>query len=132
MKHFLFLACLRPFQLNAVCISHLLLKKTSLLESTSELYRPRNRCLSTKLMSTFADRGCHVVSVTDPYDSILGFVDRIILSYARLNTMNIFLLACPKIVSKVQIIELAITKSSAVACFLLHFRSKCSLQHLVL
>jgi hypothetical protein len=25
----------------------------------------------------FADRGCHVVSVTDPYGSILGFLDRI-------------------------------------------------------
>jgi hypothetical protein len=25
---------------------------------------------------TFADRGCHVVSVTDLYDRILGFLDR--------------------------------------------------------
>jgi hypothetical protein len=25
---------------------------------------------------TFADRGCHVVSVTDPYGRILGFLDR--------------------------------------------------------
>jgi hypothetical protein len=24
-----------------------------------------------------ADRGCHVVSVTDPYGRILGFLDRI-------------------------------------------------------
>jgi hypothetical protein len=24
----------------------------------------------------FADRGCHVVSVTDPYGRILGFLDR--------------------------------------------------------
>jgi hypothetical protein len=24
----------------------------------------------------FADRGCHVVSVTDPYRRILGFLDR--------------------------------------------------------
>jgi hypothetical protein len=24
----------------------------------------------------FADRGCHVVSVTDPYNRILGFLDR--------------------------------------------------------
>jgi hypothetical protein len=24
----------------------------------------------------FADRGCHVVSVTDPYGHILGFLDR--------------------------------------------------------
>jgi hypothetical protein len=25
---------------------------------------------------TFADKGCHVVSVTGPYGSILGFLDR--------------------------------------------------------
>jgi hypothetical protein len=24
----------------------------------------------------FADKGCHVVTVTDPYDRILGFLDR--------------------------------------------------------
>jgi hypothetical protein len=36
------------------------------------------RCLSTnlKLVPTFADRGCHVVSVTDPYGRILWFLDR--------------------------------------------------------
>jgi hypothetical protein len=27
-------------------------------------------------MPTFADRGCHVVSVTDPYGRILNFLDR--------------------------------------------------------
>jgi hypothetical protein len=27
-------------------------------------------------LPTFADRGCHVVSVTDPYGRILGFLDR--------------------------------------------------------
>jgi hypothetical protein len=32
--------------------------------------------LSTKLVTTFADRGCHVVSVTDPYGRILDFLDR--------------------------------------------------------
>jgi hypothetical protein len=32
--------------------------------------------MSAKLVLTFADRGCHVVSVTDPYVSILGFLDR--------------------------------------------------------
>jgi hypothetical protein len=26
---------------------------------------------------TFADRGCHVVGVTDPYSRILGFLDRL-------------------------------------------------------
>jgi hypothetical protein len=36
---------------------------------------PTERRLSAKLVSTFADRGCHVVSVTDPYGSILVFLD---------------------------------------------------------
>jgi hypothetical protein len=45
-------------------------------ESTSELYQPSDRRLSAKLMPTFADRGCHVVSVTDLYGHILGSLDR--------------------------------------------------------
>jgi hypothetical protein len=44
--------------------------------STSELCRPRDRRLSAKLVPTSADRGCRVVSVTDPYGHILGFLDR--------------------------------------------------------
>jgi hypothetical protein len=33
-----------------------------------------------KLVPTFADRGCHVVSMTDPYGRILGFlVDKILI-----------------------------------------------------
>jgi hypothetical protein len=32
--------------------------------------------LSAKLVPTFADRGIHVVSVTDPHCRVLGFVDR--------------------------------------------------------
>jgi hypothetical protein len=35
-------------------------------------------------MPTFADRGCRVVSVTDPYDRILGFLDRIVKEIALL------------------------------------------------
>jgi hypothetical protein len=31
-----------------------------------ELHRPSYRLLSAKLVSTFADRGCGVVSATDP------------------------------------------------------------------
>jgi hypothetical protein len=46
-------------------------------ESSSELYLPRDRRLSAKLVLTFADRGSHVVSVTDPYGRILGFLDRV-------------------------------------------------------
>jgi hypothetical protein len=38
--------------------------------------RPIDRRLSAKLVATFADRGCHVVSVTDPYGRILGFQGR--------------------------------------------------------
>jgi hypothetical protein len=44
-------------------------------ESASVLYRPRDRRLSAKLEPTFADRVCHMDSVTDPYDRILGFLD---------------------------------------------------------
>jgi hypothetical protein len=42
-------------------------------ESTSE---PSEHLLSVELVPTFANRGCHVVSVTDPYGRILGFLDR--------------------------------------------------------
>jgi hypothetical protein len=48
---------------------------TPLPEFASELYRPSDRRLSAKLVSTFADRACHVVSVTDPYGSNFGFLD---------------------------------------------------------
>jgi hypothetical protein len=45
-------------------------------ESASELYRPSDRRLSAKLVPTFADIGCHVVRVTNPYGRNLGFLDR--------------------------------------------------------
>jgi hypothetical protein len=45
-------------------------------ESASELYRPIDRRLSTKLVPTFAHRGCHVVSATDPYGRILDLLNR--------------------------------------------------------
>jgi hypothetical protein len=45
-------------------------------ESASELYRLSHRYLSPKLVPTFADRRSNVVSVTDPYGRILGFLDR--------------------------------------------------------
>jgi CBS-domain-containing membrane protein len=51
-------------------------KKTTWPESASKLYRPSDRRLSEKRLPTFADRGCHVVSVTDDYGRILGFLDR--------------------------------------------------------
>jgi hypothetical protein len=51
-------------------------KQTQWSESASELYRRSDRRLSAKWLPTFADRGCHVVSVTDPYGRILGFLER--------------------------------------------------------
>jgi hypothetical protein len=49
--------------------------KTPWSESARELYRSSDSRLSAKWLPTFADRGCHVVSVTDPYGRILGFLD---------------------------------------------------------
>jgi hypothetical protein len=51
-------------------------KKTPWPESASELHRPSDRRLSAKWLPIFADRGWHVVSVTDSYGRILGFLDR--------------------------------------------------------
>jgi hypothetical protein len=47
--------------------------KNPWLESANELYRPSDRSLSVKLVSTFVDKRCRVVSVTGPYGRILGF-----------------------------------------------------------
>jgi hypothetical protein len=71
------LSCLRTFLLTSPAYSgQFLQKKTPWSESASELYRPSDSRLSAKLVSTFADRGYHVVSVTDPYGRTLGFLDR--------------------------------------------------------
>jgi hypothetical protein len=45
-------------------------------ESASELYRPSDHRFPAKLVPIFADRGCHVVSVTNPYGRIFGFIER--------------------------------------------------------
>jgi hypothetical protein len=50
--------------------------RASWSESGSEVYRPSDRRLSSKLVPTFEDRECHVVSVSDHYGRILGFLDR--------------------------------------------------------
>jgi hypothetical protein len=42
------------------------------LSPQSELYRPNYRCLSAKLVPTFADRECRVVSATLPDGHCLG------------------------------------------------------------
>jgi hypothetical protein len=34
--------------------------------------------MSAKLVQTFADRGCRVVSATDPHGRILGYVKEIV------------------------------------------------------
>jgi hypothetical protein len=60
--------------LAAVCIK--LKNQTQWPESASELYRPSDLRLSVKLVPTFADIRCHVVSVTDPYNHIFGFLER--------------------------------------------------------
>jgi hypothetical protein len=44
-------------------------------ESASEIYLPSDRHLSAKLVPNFADRGCNVVSMTDPYGHTLGSQD---------------------------------------------------------
>jgi hypothetical protein len=51
-------------------------KQTPWSESASELYRPSDLRLSTNWLPTFVGKGCHVVSVTDPYGRILDFLDR--------------------------------------------------------
>jgi hypothetical protein len=39
---------------------------------------------------TFEDRGCHVVSVADPYGRILGFLDQKNVSMEIKNFLNVF------------------------------------------
>jgi hypothetical protein len=51
-------------------------KQTPWPESATELNRPSDRSLFGEASANFSDRGCYVVSVTDPYGSILGFLDR--------------------------------------------------------
>jgi hypothetical protein len=53
-----------------------ILKTTPWSESASELHRPSDRHLSAKWLLTVADRGCHMVSVTDPCGRIVDFLDR--------------------------------------------------------
>jgi hypothetical protein len=45
-------------------------------ESASKLYRLSDRRLLAKLVPTFDDRHSHLVSVTDCYGRILGFLER--------------------------------------------------------
>jgi hypothetical protein len=65
--------------------------KTPWFESASELYRPTDRSLSANLVPTFADRRCHLVSVTNPYGRNLSFPDR---------SRYFFLQAAPQLYSR--------------------------------
>jgi hypothetical protein len=47
-------------------------KQTPWLESASKLYRPSDCRLSAKLVPTLADRGCRVVSATNPPQSLFS------------------------------------------------------------
>jgi hypothetical protein len=49
--------------------------KNTLAIVTSELYRPSDHRLSAKLVPTFSNRGCRMVSATDPHGRFLGFLD---------------------------------------------------------
>jgi hypothetical protein len=60
---------------QALCYFSAVIKNS--VESVRErTTRPSDRRLSANLVPTFADRGCHVVSVTDPSARILGILDR--------------------------------------------------------
>jgi hypothetical protein len=61
---------------HATSLSQSSIKKKLWPHSASELYRSRDRRLSVKLVPTFVDRGCHVISARDPYGRIIGFQDR--------------------------------------------------------
>jgi hypothetical protein len=75
LKHLWFKLWVRnPYCLCTMCSKKL--NWTLWPESASILYRPSDRRLSAKLVPIFADRRCQVVSVTDPYGRILGFLDR--------------------------------------------------------
>jgi hypothetical protein len=50
--------------------------KAPWLQSTSEAFRPSDRRLSIKLVPTFTDRECRVISATESHSQIIGFLDR--------------------------------------------------------
>jgi hypothetical protein len=78
LQSFTVVLCFEMYLVSHQHVDLILPKKnwTPWPESASELYRPSDRRLSAKLVSTSAVRGCHVVSVTDSYGRILGYLDR--------------------------------------------------------
>jgi hypothetical protein len=78
-------------------------KQTQWPESASELYRPSDRRLLAKLVPTFTDKGCRVVSATDPHGRILGFLDRTVHHPPSQNAvattiLPLLLLACDPLI----------------------------------
>jgi hypothetical protein len=51
-------------------------KQTNSMASVCKRTIPSEHCLSPKLVPTLADRGCHVIRVTDPYGRIIEFLGR--------------------------------------------------------
>jgi hypothetical protein len=51
-------------------------KQNSMVWVRERTIPTKRRRLSAKWLPTFADKGCHMVSVTDPYGRILDFLDR--------------------------------------------------------
>jgi hypothetical protein len=67
--------CLKTLQLYSKCYCVASVTKTFALRGVQTIHRSGCR-LSANLVPTFADRGCRVVSTTDPYSRILGILDR--------------------------------------------------------
>jgi hypothetical protein len=74
------LTCNIPFSSSFLpsqeIISEVSAQNTNKFRGLSLLYRPKDRRLLAKLVSTFADIKCCMVSATDPHGRILGFLDR--------------------------------------------------------
>jgi hypothetical protein len=64
------------FFIQFMSLSNKQKQQTPWPESASELYWPSDRRLSAKLVPTFADRRCRVVSAADPNCRIFGFLDQ--------------------------------------------------------
>jgi hypothetical protein len=59
-----------------LCCRSIQLKEINTVSWASELYWPSGHVLSAKLVPTFADKGCCIVSITDPCGRNLSFIDQ--------------------------------------------------------
>jgi hypothetical protein len=64
--------CHSNLEIRKLFLKH---QQTPWPESVSKLCRPSERCLLVRLVRAFAEGGCHVVSVMDPWYCVLGFLD---------------------------------------------------------